>query len=144
MTSQYPQGADNRASNADPRSPFFVGHVCKDCDQNESDCKCESPELIAAREVQCCADELLTDLSEQVTAVEDVIEKNDYKIAALTEWRLDEVANSTAAEEIKDLIFTYKFKNFDERGKLIPLKKNKFHAELKFNAAQGLVKKLEA
>lgn len=50
MTSPYPQGCDNRSSNADPRSPFFQFYTCNDCQLIENDCECDSPELIALRE----------------------------------------------------------------------------------------------
>mgnify|MGYP000713343438 CR=1 FL=1 len=45
MNSYYPPGCDNRASNADPRSPYFTGHICKDCGESEYTCNCESREV---------------------------------------------------------------------------------------------------
>ena len=74
MTSPYPSGCDTRSSNADPRSPFYFESVCTDCDRYETLCNCESPELIAAREAEICADEALTEFandSELSTAYDD-------------------------------------------------------------------------
>jgi len=82
MNSSYPEGVEQ--SNADPRSPFYPGHICDSCGESEyNGCKCPSEELIAAREIVDTLEDSLSDSGADHAKLMEELEASKNRLHSL-------------------------------------------------------------